>query len=101
MKRIAILASGGDAPGMNACVRAVVRAGGHHGLETFGIQDGYEDLLRNQFIPLHRHDVSNIIQLGGVFLGSLRCQDLHTVEGRPQHGDAYQGLLVVLAQGPH
>ncbi len=82
MKRIAILASGGDAPGMNACVRAVVRAAGHRGLERFGVRDGYEGLLRGQFVELHRHDVSNIIQMGGVFLGSLRCEDFYTVKGR-------------------
>jgi len=94
MKRIAILASGGDAPGMNACVRAIVRAGGHRGLETFGIKDGYEGLLHKQFISLHRHDVSNIIQHGGVFLGSLRCEDFYTPEGRAKGAAALRSFNV-------
>jgi 6-phosphofructokinase 1 len=94
MKRIAILASGGDAPGMNACVRAVVRAGSHRGLETFGVKDGYEGLLHNQFVSLHRHDVSNIIQHGGVFLGSLRCDDFFSPEGRAQGAAALRSFNI-------
>ena len=94
MKRIAILASGGDAPGMNACVRAVVRSGSHRGLETFGVKDGYEGLLHNQFVSLHRHDVSNIIQHGGVFLGSLRCDDFFSPEGRAQGAAALRSFNI-------
>jgi len=94
MKRIAILASGGDAPGMNACVRAVVRAGSHRGLETFGVKDGFEGLLHNQFFSLHRHDVSNIIQHGGVFLGSLRCDDFYTPEGRAKGAAALRSFNI-------
>ena len=104
MKRIAILASGGDSPGMNACVRAVVRSGTHRGVEIFGVKDGYEGLLNGQLIPLHRHDVSNIIQRGGVFLGSLRCPDFHTVEGRAKGAEVLRsfgidGLVTVGGDG--
>jgi 6-phosphofructokinase 1 len=94
MKRIAVLASGGDAPGMNACVRAVVRASGHRGLECFGVKDGYEGLLRRQLVELHRHDVSNIIQMGGVFLGSLRCEDFYTREGRAKGAEVLRSFEV-------
>ena len=65
MKRIAILTSGGDAPGMNAAIRSVVRTGLHCGLEVFGIYRGYNGLINGDIRQLHRHDVSNIIQLGG------------------------------------
>jgi 6-phosphofructokinase 1 len=94
MKRIAILASGGDSPGMNACVRAVVRSGSYRGVETFGVKDGYEGLLKGQLIPLHRQDVSNIIQHGGVFLGSLRCPDFHTIEGRAKGAEVLRSFNI-------
>lgn len=94
MKRIAILASGGDAPGMNACVRAIVRAGSHRGLETLGVKDGYDGLLNGQFVILHRHDVSNIIQRGGVFLGSLRCEEFYTPEGRAKAAEVLRAFNV-------
>jgi 6-phosphofructokinase 1 len=94
MKRIAILASGGDAPGMNACVRAIVRAGSHRGLETLGVKDGYDGLLNRQLVILHRHDVSNIIQRGGVFLGSLRCKEFYTPEGRARGAEVLRAFNV-------
>ncbi|MGD0765104.1 MAG: 6-phosphofructokinase [Dehalococcoidia bacterium] len=93
MKTIAVLASGGDSPGMNACIRAVVRAGAHRGLETFGVKDGYLGLLAGAFTPLHRHDVSNIIQRGGVILGASRCPEFTTPEGRAK------GAAVLRATG--
>ena len=104
MKRIAVLASGGDAPGMNACVRAVVRAGTHRGLEVFGVKDGYDGLLSHQLITLQRHDVSNIIQRGGVILGSLRCKEFYTPEGRAKGAQALReagidGLIAIGGDG--
>ena len=75
MKRIAVLTSGGDAPGMNAAVRAVVRTGIDKGWEMFGVRHGYAGLLENNFIQLGARDVSNIIQRGGTFLGSKRCDE--------------------------
>lgn len=104
MKRIAVLASGGDAPGMNACIRAVVRVGSHRGIETFGVKDGYEGLLNRRLIALQRHDVSNMIQRGGVFLGSLRCPDLYTPEGRARAAEVLRsfeidGLIAIGGDG--
>lgn len=75
VKRIAVLTSGGDAPGMNAAVRAVVRTGIHQGWEVFGVRHGYVGLLEDDFVPLGPRDVSNILQRGGTFLGSRRCEE--------------------------
>ena len=94
MKRIAVLASGGDSPGMNACIRAVVRAGAHRGLETIGVKDGYEGLLAGDFTTLHRHDVSNIIQRGGVILGASRCPEFCTPEGRAKGAAALRAANI-------
>ena len=79
---------------MNACVRAVVRAGSHRGFDVFGVRDGYVGLLTDRFVPLHRHDVSNIIQLGGVFLGSLRCEEFYTPEGRAKAAEALRSFNI-------
>jgi len=82
MKRIAVLGSGGDAPGMNACVRAVVRAAVHQDIEVMGVQDGYAGLIAGDLHLLSRRDVSNIIQRGGIFLGTARSEEFMTPEGR-------------------
>jgi len=82
MKRIGVLTSGGDAPGMNAAVRAVVRTGIHEGLEVFGIFRGFDGLINNNMRHLAGHDVSNIIQLGGTILFSARSEEFRTIEGR-------------------
>jgi len=82
MKRIAVLGSGGDAPGMNACVRAVVRSSVHRDLEVMGVRDGYSGLIAGELHLLGRHDVSNIIQRGGIFLGTGRSPEFMTPEGR-------------------
>ena len=82
MKRIGVLTSGGDAPGMNAAVRAVVRTGIHEGLEVFGIYRGFDGLINNNMRHLAGHDVSNIIQLGGTILFSARSEEFRTIEGR-------------------
>lgn len=76
MKRLAVLTSGGDAPGMNAAVRAVVRAGIEKGLELFGVRQGYAGLLGGDLQPLGRRDVGGIIDRGGTFLGSSRCDEM-------------------------
>ncbi|MGZ3742507.1 MAG: 6-phosphofructokinase, partial [Pseudobdellovibrionaceae bacterium] len=67
MKRIGVYTSGGDAPGMNAAVRAVVRTGIDKGWEMFGVRYGYAGLLEDNFVQLGARDVSNIIQRGGTF----------------------------------
>jgi 6-phosphofructokinase 1 len=82
VKRIAVLTSGGDAPGMNAAIRAVTRTGIERGWEVFGVEHGYQGLVDGKFIPLGRRDVSGIIQLGGTMLGSARCPEFKTDEGR-------------------
>lgn len=68
IKRIGVLTSGGDAPGMNAAIRAVVRAGLHHGLEVYGIYDGYLGLHQDRIVKLERHSVSDVVNRGGTFL---------------------------------
>lgn len=82
VKKIAVFTSGGDAPGMNACIRAVVRAGVHYGIETFGIMRGYEGMIEGDIHPLVPESVSNIIQFGGTMLKSARSQAFTTPEGR-------------------
>ena len=65
IRTIAVLTSGGDAPGMNAAIRAVVRAGIAKGLKVYGVQDGYKGLINGDFMPLGRRDVSGILSQGG------------------------------------
>lgn len=80
--RIAVVTSGGDAPGMNAAVRAVVRAAHHRGFATRGVRHGYSGLLGADLIPLGLRDVGGIIHLGGTFLGTSRCEAMRTVDGQ-------------------
>lgn len=82
IKKIGVLTSGGDAPGMNAAIRAVVRAAIHHGCEAYGIYGGYEGLINGNIKRLKTHDVSNIIQRGGTILKSARSAEFRTPEGR-------------------
>lgn len=84
MKRMAVLTSGGDAPGMNAAIRSVVRVGIDMGWQLFGIQHGYSGLIDNNVISLGARDVSGIIQKGGTMLGSARCPEFKTEDGRLQ-----------------
>lgn len=82
MKKIAVLTSGGDAPGMNAALRAVVRKSIHEGIEVFGVMQGYQGLIDNEMIALDVGDVGDIIQRGGTILQSARCPDFMTEEGQ-------------------
>lgn len=82
MKRVAVMTSGGDAPGMNAAIRAVVRTGVLQGYEMFGILHGYTGLIAGDFIPLGPRDVGGIIQQGGTMLGTSRCESFKTDEGQ-------------------
>lgn len=91
IKKIAVLTSGGDAPGMNAAVRAVVRAALFHKLEVIGIEHGYEGMINGEFIELTSLEVRNIIQRGGTFLRSSRSEEFKTKEGRLK---AYTNLKV-------
>ena len=82
MKTIGVLTSGGDAPGMNACIRAIVRTSLSHGWTVFGIHHGYAGLITGEGAILKSRDVSGIIQQGGTILGSARCPEFKTEEGR-------------------
>ena len=73
MKRLAVLTSGGDAPGMNAAIRAVVRRGVSLGLEVLGVRHGYSGLIGGELVPLGPRDVGGIIERGGTILGTSRC----------------------------
>ena len=82
MQRIGVLTSGGDAPGMNAAIRAVVRAGLDKGWEVSGIRQGFAGLIGGNIISLGARNVGGIIQLGGTILGSARCPEFKSDEGR-------------------
>ncbi len=82
IKKIGVLTSGGDSPGMNACIRAVVRCGIYHNLEVVGICQGFQGMIDGEFIHLDSRSVSNIIQRGGTILKSARSQEFRSVEGR-------------------
>ena len=104
MKRIGLLTSGGDAPGMNAAIRAVVRSALYYGMEVFGIERGYAGLIEDKVIPMEMRSVSNIVQCGGTKLRTARCNEMRTKEGQLQavatlkkHG--IEGLVVIGGDG--
>jgi 6-phosphofructokinase 1 len=104
MKKIAVLTSGGDAPGMNAAIRAVVRTGIHHGCEMYGVKLGYEGLISGKIISLGARDVGGIIQRGGTLLGSARSLEFKTDEGqikaiRNLNEFGIEGLVVIGGNG--
>ena len=84
IQRIAVLTSGGDAPGMNAAIRSVVRCAVSKGWTTFGVRNGYQGLIDGLFEPLGTREVGGILQRGGTVLGSARCEEFKTFEGREQ-----------------
>ena len=90
IKTIGVLTSGGDAPGMNACIRAVTRSAIYNGMKVIGIYRGYEGLLHGEFKELTTESVSNTIQRGGTILKTARSKDFMTPEGRKQ---AYDNLV--------
>ena len=87
--KIGVLTSGGDSPGMNACVRAVVRTALYHGLEVYGIMRGYSGLVEDEIIKMESRSVANIIQRGGTILKTSRCKEFFEYEGRKK---AYENL---------
>jgi 6-phosphofructokinase 1 len=104
MKRIAVLTSGGDAPGMNAAIRAVVRTGVAKGWEVFGVKGGYEGLINGRFIPLGTRDVGGMMQRGGTMLGSARSEEFKTEKGqlhaiRSLNEAQIEGLVVIGGNG--
>lgn len=98
------MTSGGDAPGMNAAIRAVVRTGIFHGLDVFGIMRGYSGMIENDIFKMESKSVANIIQRGGTILKTARCKEFYTPEGRKKaynnlkkHG--INGLVVIGGDG--
>lgn len=89
IKNIGVFTSGGDAPGMNAAIRAVVRTALHHNLDVTGIIKGFEGLISGDYVPMNSKSVANIIQRGGTILKTARSEAFHTREGRQQ---AYDNL---------
>jgi 6-phosphofructokinase 1 len=103
-KAIAVLTSGGDAPGMNAAIRAVVRFGLAHGCEVYGIQKGYSGLLEGQIHPLYASSVANIIQRGGTILKTDRCEAFYKKSVRREAANilrrkGIEGLVVIGGDG--
>jgi len=90
IKRIAVFTSGGDAPGMNACIRAVVRASIYYEKKVTGIYRGYQGMIEGDFEKMNSRSVSNILQRGGTILKTARCEDFKTKEGRAK---AYENLV--------
>ena len=89
MKKIAVLTSGGDAPGMNACIRSIVRTASYKNIEVYGIQYGYQGLIENNLKILTNKDVGNTIHIGGTILKTARSDDFRIKKGRD---NAYQNL---------
>jgi 6-phosphofructokinase 1 len=89
IKKILVFTSGGDAPGMNACIRAVVRTANYHDIDVYGAIKGYEGMIKDDLILLKNKDVANIIHRGGTILQSARSKEFRTKEGRQK---AYENL---------
>lgn len=106
IKTIGVLTSGGDAPGMNAAIRAVVRKSLAHGVKVKGIKKGYQGLLNEEIIDLERNSVSDIIQRGGTILGTARCMEFKTEEGQERGAQicrkyGIEGLVVIGGDGSY
>jgi len=104
MKKIGVLTSGGDAPGMNACIRAVVRCGVSHKMDVVGIRRGYCGILEEDFAKLGNRSVSNIIQRGGTILETARCEEMKTEGGTRKANEILQregieGLITIGGDG--
>ena len=106
IKTIGILTSGGDAPGMNAAIRAVARKALGNGVKVKGIKKGYQGLLNEEIIDMEKKDVSDTIQRGGTILGTARCSEFRTLEGQKKgaqickkHG--IDGIVVIGGDGSY
>ncbi len=104
LKKIAVLTSGGDSPGMNAAIRAVVRSAIYRNLEVAGVMNGFSGLLNNNFVEMQSHSVSKIISRGGTILKSSRCPEFHHKDAREQavknmHDNGIDGLVVLGGDG--
>ena len=106
IKTIGILTSGGDAPGMNAAIRAVVRKALSNGLKVKGIKRGYQGLLNEEIVDMQARSVSDIIQRGGTILGTARCMEFKTEEGQQKgadicHKHGIDGMVVIGGDGSY
>ena len=106
IKTIGILTSGGDAPGMNAAIRAVARKAICNGVKVKGIKKGYQGLLNEDIIDMERRDVSDTIQRGGTILGTARCSEFRTLEGQIQGAEickkhGIDGIVVIGGDGSY
>lgn len=104
MKKIGVLTSGGDSPGMNAAVRAVVRTAAYHEMEVVGIQRGYDGMIEADFVNLEASSVANILQRGGTILKSMRSDGFRSKEGRAKafenlQANGIEGLVVIGGDG--
>ncbi|AEI14742.1 6-phosphofructokinase [Flexistipes sinusarabici DSM 4947] len=104
MKRIAVMTSGGDCPGMNAAIRSVVRTALNYEMEVYGIEQGYSGLMEDQFIKLESRSVANMIQRGGTFLRSARAPEFKEEEGQLKamenlKNQGIEGLIVIGGDG--
>lgn len=106
MKKIGLMTSGGDSPGMNAAVRAIVKTCIHYGVTPFAIFDGYQGMIDGRGKTMLYTDVDNIIQYGGTVIGSARCEEFKTVEGRQKairylRSEGVDGLIVIGGDGTY
>lgn len=104
MKRIAILTSGGDAPGMNPCIRAIVYKAEETGVEILAVRRGFKGLLDNEFVPMQVKDTSGIIQRGGTILHTARCEEFKYEEAQKEAlknlaGHNCEGLIIIGGDG--
>lgn len=104
IKKIGVLTSGGDAPGMNAAVRAVARVGAYHGIKVIGVRRGYNGLINGELEELTPRSMSNVIQRGGTILQTARCMEFKTPEGREKALNiarvfGLEGLVVIGGDG--
>ncbi|HQU57274.1 MAG TPA: 6-phosphofructokinase [Chitinophagaceae bacterium] len=104
IKKIGVLTSGGDAPGMNAAIRAVVRTGIYFGLDVFGIRRGFQGLIEEDIFQMDSRSVANIIQRGGTMLKTARCKEFYEYEGRKRAYEVLKkkgidGLVIIGGDG--
>lgn len=104
VSRIGVLTSGGDSPGMNACIRAVVRTGLYHGLEVYGVVRGYAGMIEDDIHAMDSRSVANIIQRGGTILKTARSKEFRTPEGRARAHEnlrkrGIDGLVIIGGDG--
>lgn len=106
LRRLALLTSGGDAPGMNAAIRAIIRVANYHGVKSFGVMRGYKGLINNEIIEFGPRSVSNIIQRGGTILKSSRCEEFEKQQGIRKakvnlERNEIDGLIVIGGNGTY